>query len=435
MTYKNKILTLSIVFGIFSFLFNYSIQSYFDRYDVLDQIDVMFSADTAIKLDSFVNGLGREGQWRVVHPNLANYFYIPIRFATKIITYFRPENKSQEIRIRRIMALFVVPIFSAFNAMAITLIFSNLYFPLLEVCILTTLSIFAFTQLIYGSMPESFALNGFFITVCFLFNTILFNSKRISWGIWIVTAVFGMGITITNIVIFILIFFIYCLFKYNDINLSIKNTILLVIAATFFTFFISIGSSLLFGKKPSLADIKGAAQFTERHFSRVNFLEKGSKYPVAVVSSITPIGIKILDNPGLKNEKKWGGKYHHSFRIDSNDIGRSSIILIIFITICITFIGFFNLLRNGPLFQSLAISSILILIYNWLFHSFWGGTYFLYSQHWICALIILISGVFLTKRPFLMPIRLFFLAFLIYVIYKNLATLNYIFHFLRNYSS
>lgn len=116
------------------------------------------------------------------------------------------------------------------------------------------------------------------------------------------------------------------------------------------------------------------------------------------------------------------------------DLSRISILIIIMITIGITFVGAINLLKNGTLFQSLAISSLLILIYNWFFHAFWGSEYFLYSQHWICSLIILISGIFLTKRSYSGPITSIFLAYLIFVIYNNLVTLNDISHFITNYS-
>ena len=430
---KNIIIVLMLVFGTFSFSLNYLIEKKFDRYNLLDQNDLLFHADSFMKLNCFSNG-GKASpwkSWKVVHPNLKYFFHFPIRLVVKIIGYITDENEAFEFRIRRILALLIVPIFSALNAIAITLIFYRLNFTFFQVCSLTTLSIFSFTQIIFGSMPESFALNGFFITLCFLLSIDLLKSKRLNWLIWSMLGAFGMGITITNIVIFIIIFSISIYSINKDINSSIKKTFLLICVATIFTFSFSSGLGFLIGTKPSSADIKGSVYFS-KEFIRKDFMKNWLKFPIAVVSSITPSSIKTREITWIKEPH---GKYGHQIHISYEDNSRIRFIVIIIITIVITSIGTISMLKRALIFKTLAIASLLTLTYNWLFHAFWGNEYFLYSQHWICASIILISGIFLTKRPYLVPITSVFLAFLIYIIYNNWITLNDIFYFFRNYSS
>jgi len=431
---QNIIIILLLVFGTFAFCFNYLIETKFDRYNIFNQRNVVFHTDPNWKLNCFVKGISQRA-WPVVHPNLTNYFHTPIRLVAKLIIYFLDGNWEKELKIRKLLALLIVPIFSALNAMAIALIFIRLKFTLLQVCMVTMLSLFSFTQIIFGSMPETFALNGFFITMCFLIGTHFLESKRLNWVRWIILGAFGMGITITNIFVLIIIFFTSNFSVNKDKYLTIKNTIRLINIVTLLTFSLSIGSSLLFGKKPSFDNIKGAGGFT-RQFIREDFWGNSSKYPVAVASSITPTSIKILSDPKMKEYVEAGrGKYHHRFTIAYYDIGQFSIIVIIMITIGITSVGAINLLKKHIIIKSLAISSLLMLTYNWLFHAFWGSEYFLYSQHWICSLIILMSGIFLSKKPYFAPITSIFLAFLVYVIFNNLVALNDIFTFIRNYSS
>jgi hypothetical protein len=441
MTKKNKVIILLLVFGTFSFLFNYLIQSKFDRYEVLDQINVLFGADPSLKLNRVVTGHAADAGFFVVHPNFINFFHPPIRLGAKVIAYFIEGNWEKELEIRRMLALFGVPIFSAFNAMVIALIFSRLNFTLIQVCMLTTLSIFSFTQIIFGSMPELFALNGFFITICFLYCTRYLNSKKLNWAMWTIIGVFGMGITITNIVILIIIFFTSIFSVSRDINLSIKNTIMLICIVTFLTFTFALGSSLLYKNRPLRSTAMEVTKKYTKTYLRTDSMYRILKYPFWVATSITPYKsniVKFRESSSMKKLKKkklYGGKYHHTFKIKPDNPFRSKKISIIIFTIGITCFGAINLLKNGMVFQSLAISSLLILVYNGFFHAFWGGQYFLYSQHWICSLIILMSGIFLTKRPYLLPITSIFSAYLVYVIYNNLVILNDIFHFLRNYSS
>lgn len=114
--------------------------------------------------------------------------------------------------------------------------------------------------------------------MCFLLSTHFLQSKRLNWVIWTILGAFGMGITITNIIALTIVFFISNYSINSDLSVSIKKTILLLSITTFITFTFSMGSSLLIGKKPLSADIKGSvlsdikvsAGFT-KEFIRVNF--------------------------------------------------------------------------------------------------------------------------------------------------------------------
>jgi hypothetical protein len=48
--------------------------------------------------------------------------------------------------------------------------------------------------------------------------------------------------------------------------------------------------------------------------------------------------------------------------------------------------------KLDPVFRSLARASLAVLAFNWVFHGFWGGEQFLYSQHWHVSLIVLLGA-------------------------------------------
>jgi hypothetical protein len=48
--------------------------------------------------------------------------------------------------------------------------------------------------------------------------------------------------------------------------------------------------------------------------------------------------------------------------------------------------------RLRPAFRSVARASLAVLAFNWVFHGFWGGEQFLYSQHWHISLLVLLGA-------------------------------------------
>jgi hypothetical protein len=52
----------------------------------------------------------------------------------------------------------------------------------------------------------------------------------------------------------------------------------------------------------------------------------------------------------------------------------------------------------GSTLWSLARASLAIVGFNWVFHGFWGGETFLYSQHWHVPLTILVAGLVAVPR-------------------------------------
>jgi CHASE2 domain-containing sensor protein len=48
--------------------------------------------------------------------------------------------------------------------------------------------------------------------------------------------------------------------------------------------------------------------------------------------------------------------------------------------------------RVRPTLRTLARASFAVLLFNWVFHGFWGGEQFLYSQHWHISLLVLLGA-------------------------------------------
>lgn len=424
-----KLIIIVLLIGTFTFSLNLLIETQFAQYNTFDQINVLFHSDPVIKNSAFVHGRAKRA-WILAHPNLANFFYLPIKLTSTVINFLVDGDQKSEIRIREILALLIVPSISAVNAMTITLLFFLLKFNLSQIFFLVSLSIFSFSQTIFGSMPECFAINGLFISLTFLLSFHLYRTNSIHWIAWIILGTFGVGLTITNLIPLAAIFFVSCFSISPNARFSIRKTLVLLLASLSITFLFSTLGQL---KRGSNLLSKGNVQSTKNYtlnFFDEEIIKKSVAFPAAVANSLTPGRVVVIEDPNMKDYgESERGKYLHRFTIDYHFYGIPYVFVVAFTWLVIS-CGAIFLFNRGDVYRKLAISSLVILAYNWVFHAVWGSEYFLYSQHWMSSVMILVSGIFLEKKRILISAAS---IFLIYLIANNYRTISEMMRFLEEY--
>jgi hypothetical protein len=102
--------------------------------------------------------------------------------------------------------------------------------------------------------------------------------------------------------------------------------------------------------------------------------------PLAIVNTLAPADV------GTKNNEDQG-QYSYQFTLEKSSgawrVLPAGLLLATGTLGCLR--------RPDPMF-SLGVASLGILTFNFLLHAVWGQEYFLYSQHWLIPLLVLLSG-------------------------------------------
>lgn len=388
--------TIAIFVGCASFLLEW----YFYKVGILSQWDTLFDADPVSYLSEFANGWGGGKRGNFSHPNISNYFNPIFRVIEKLTSWVPPIN--HELSTRQYLALFIMPTSSALQAAILFKLIIRLNYTRVLALIITAISTLSFSQIIFGSLPESFGLSSLGITCGLFMMTTPGIQEKLFSKRWSLIQTLVSGITITNVIpIFIMNFFKLLLEKVKP-HRSVFRAGANAVAGVALAFSISALFDILYqAPKTDTNDaVRNEALATHP-------LERFSEFPVALLHTIiaTPPHIRANERAIARDLRI---KYVFTFHKINQGIPEY---LIKFSSILFTlalFIGGAFLYKGSTIEKKISLASISIIIYNWLFHSFWGTELFLYSQHWLVPELILLSGLF--KLPTNMMLRNIFAA-------------------------
>lgn len=404
---------LAIYLAIVTFLLNYLLELHFYRAKVFDQYNVLYNSDPNRQLKY----LSQEwGGTSIAHPNLLNFFSPPIKFLAKLIQW-SGISRLPEITIRRSIALLLVPICSGVKIFFICLIFYYLGFSVFQTCLIALLSIVSFSQLIFGSTPDHFALSSLGIVILyFLLIILLRNQGRFQIGLWLIVGVFITGITITNMFVFGLLLFAALYFLNRKFFNAMMKSLLVVLLV------IIVNVSLLFTMHHflNIRILSKASTFIQKYMIE-HPLEKVQDSPIAIANTVAPCRLNTGDiEIGSQPNPKFdfmitfqGTPGLFSFK---NILGLAIIIL--------TVLGTIKLLLTDNSLRLLAILSIMVIVFNLIFHAIWGDEYFLYSQHWYFSVILLLSGVMFINKRLGPVVNGGFLLFTVWVVMNNFCRIR-----------
>jgi len=330
----------------------------------------------------FSHGWGGRG---IRHPNVSNMINPPVRLIAYVLDSIGLVKDSQEV-IRSNIALIISPMASAVKIFVFGLILSTLGANKTQLIIGMLIAAASFSQLIFGTIPESFGISGMALTITFLLLVKdVKHGDQITWWAWFILGVFSIGITLTNIA-FIGILFLTLLFSQKRsfrFVIIAGSSLLAIILTASLALHLVMNYIYEIDESTSLTAEQAKNSYTK--YAHQNITNNIKTFPYALADSIAP-GEPIARDIGYETK----GLYKYVVTLKKyNERGGFSIINLVLL-FSLVFSAIYSW-RGSKVLKAVIASSISILLYNCILHSLWGSReLFLYSQHWHTAIALLL---------------------------------------------
>ncbi len=414
-----------MILVVCSFFINYYLEKKLDHLQVFSQHNVMFDADPSFRLKNFQYGLGPGGhEW--VHPNLSNFVHPPIRALASVL-YHSGLIKTHPNDIRRDIIIFLLPVLGALKTLILFIFFYKWGFDILSTVILCLLEMLSFSRLMFNSMPEHFAITGFLLALLFLLALTSLQKEKLYTPLWVILGTLIAGITLSNIAV---VMILWGLVVYQ-IRYSFKTALKFTTYMAIFILIFNMGYALLVNtfilpKEKSILDGTKHELFIAHTFSEAS--NKFQEFTQTLTNAFVTPEPDIDYNSGALAYNP-DAKYDITFSMQDNI---NPLIIIRVILLLMMMIGMLVLFRD-PNSQFLLLAALLVLIFNWIFHSVYGKELFLYSQHWILSEIILFAGIFRLKSKFRIASIVISSIFIIIMAIQNITVIKFMLDVLATY--
>lgn len=508
-------IAIGIAISIICFSFHIMLASKLDSLKVFDQFNVLFEADPNAVLPAFTDAPSDpNARPPLVHANLREFIGAPVRLIANIISIFSFSTvDSAKLRLK--LALLVCPFFASLFYFFLHRFLIRLKFSLPMASIFTLLSFVSFSQIIFGSIPESFSISNFTIMLAFcLFSYLRGKRGFFPFLLWFILGVFAAGVTITNLVTISILFFISEIYEQKHLLKSILRTTGLAILILASTLTIYTVSQTIHGNKNINVDHE--AGFVKWHVVRNPqiILNKMLTFPTPLMNSLVAPNPRVIPINYYGLSHSASDRYPDYFAFDYdyrmglsgplftiNNLVGTVLLVLLFIPIykplgfifkpifshkifspkAATIVGMliilFSFLLDPHLHGAkivfgfkqyilflcgfliilirwliyflnahtdrvesnreilyISAASLIIIFYNFCLHSIFGSERFLYSQHWLAPLILLLSVLFGFNLRLSQGRRIgVALSFVVLVAANNALVIHHIFNTLSTY--
>ena len=364
--------------------------SYFDKPDLL------FDTDPDRNILSYAHGWIDDENVTIssIHNLthvLVELFSIPIYILAKVLWPLGAEKMGiiNETILREYLALWISPLFSTLTIYVFSLILSVFKIERLMRNLILLIFASGFSNLIFGIIPETYSISSFLIAVACYYYLRCHSAPRFDhdWA-WYALAVLITGVTITNICIFSIIYFVHLVRNRGVRFLKAVWQTGAVGAVTGFSLLLCwVVSHFLTGVDRGRQGRDGyIANFTVSDFSEWadNLLGVVATWQNAIVG-FGPRIAEHYESVGVS--------------VSFTNYPESGFIMTIVISVMLLMaINVIRCIRKEQSSQKdspnlvpieIYVISLLIVLFNLGFHSCFGIEPFLYSQHWIVSLMIL----------------------------------------------
>jgi hypothetical protein len=281
--------------------------------------------------------------------------------------------------------------------------------------LLASLGAVSFSQLIGGSVPEHFALGGFCVTASLLLAATELRDGRspLSWA-WLALGTLATGTTVTQIIPTLLLMVASGIGSGWTWRNAVRQVVVVGVCAGLLTYGSAFALNRLLPPRESVgkASVPSSDQHAEEkkapsaaaskvwtlreilsHHGRwvvrflrldANLREQLTRVPEVLVNTLSP---PRFDTQLLNRGQIQRGRYDFGFTLEKT--GQWVTMAIVPLLLVTGLIGS-RYGSRGQRFVTLAAAGI--LLFNMVFHSLWGQEFFLYSQHWLVAQIVLLAG-------------------------------------------
>jgi hypothetical protein len=381
---RRAILAAVLLFLV-GFTISYSFVSRLDALGVIDQYNILFDSDPNQALAAISHGWGRNYK----HWNLATFFSIPIRLMSKPAALL---SAAEEMEIRMELGLLVAPLLSALTGPLVFGAGLFLGLRLRYALLLALVNQVCTSRVVFGSVPESFALSAFAIALfLWLGARDIRNSSPSPRLAWVVAGVFGFGVTVTNLVSFC---FSWMLSRYDlstALRPALASTARMAALVVAINMAIFLAAAFLFSE--SVTRIVQRAG--EDPYYGGDFLRSLAELPFAIGYTLAGPLPAVVPEPIAGREDLPIRTMFNYARVPKGSLG--SLAYLAFLGACFV-LGAAGWYQAGGQRRTFGILCVLLVFLNSTPHLLYRGLdLFLYSQQWQVPLIFLVGGIFFLR--------------------------------------
>ena len=376
---------LAAALAVASFALEYHVARILDRHQAFDEINLLFDADANWFLTSFSEGWGQGHSWAgrgFVHPNVANVVNPPVRLAARVVGLLG--DRGDRPHLRRQFSILVAPLASAVKTAFVFLTVLALGLSSWAAVMIAVLSAVSGSSLLFGSIPESYALTGAALSLLlYLAATFLRRGNRFTLMPWVLVAAALFSITVTNLVPAVLTVALLLYRRTKQLWESLLAAARVGALAIAVSVVLLVAMTTYYRAWSNFRPVR-PGQFEE---VRLQPARTAVEFPRALGLTIVPSSPRVIE-ASLKERDR----VLLTFRGSATEWGGLLLVL--------TCLGFSIFASAGAAAESRLFTELLlaVLAFNWVLHSFYGHEFFLYSQHWQVPLVLLLSSALAAPR-------------------------------------
>lgn len=363
--------------------------------------NILFDADSSEGVAIRAHGWAEDNRSTVQLPNylhpFINYFTMPaFRVIAKLASVANGQWKQPQIREE--MALFVSPACTAFAAFAIGIALMWLNFSPGAAAAAAILYAVSYSSLIFGAVPDHFSMGG--LSVVLLLAWLAFwvrgtepipRSAYLAWGL---LAAFATGVTISTIVVAFIVLVSAMARRRADLGGYIRaagasGAILMgvVLCAALLSRLVALSASVTgIGPKDAkaanpgiMSEVRVAGSYTDLNFHSV--VSKGTEVGLHSVQAVVGLGVHRRPPFSLGQPDVIVPLGANAWSVSDFAIGAAFAVMIL--------LGLYvGLRRQTPEPKRIfAWACAAVLCASAILQSIYGRVAFLYSQHWLSAMI------------------------------------------------
>jgi Family of unknown function (DUF6080) len=357
------------------------------RVGALDQHDVLFDADPDVALEVLRDGQMKDRLWRA-HPNWRNLGHPPVMLLAAGARLARPDLTAA--RARQWAAIALAPIAAAAQTGATFLIAEALGAGPGAASLVALLQTFSFSSLVFGSVPESYALSGAVLSLPFLLAARAARDGRLRMGSTVMAAALAGGITITNLALALLPWIFIAARARRSWASALVRVLAMAVAAATLILLQLVGFNAAYGDR---LPWHRAAWRTEPFLGpqpRASLQELPSALATTVLAgrpARVPAEIAVRRH------------YHYKEMFTSRESLEPAVVRVLrFVAVAaLLSLGGYRLSHGSG--APLVRAGVAILIANAALHTIYrGNDLLLYSQHWLPACGVLAAGLAVGSR-------------------------------------
>jgi hypothetical protein len=343
--------------------------------------DTLFESDPNHRLECFADGWHPSGR-NFAHPNLCNIVNPPIRAAA---TLFHAAGVGQSVGIlRQHLALLVVPVAGLLQWLMLNWSLALLGVPSRIRWVVALGGALSFTGVFFSSIPEHYGLSGALLACALVLAALaVVRGRVIAWP-WVLLGTLAASVTITNLAqtaLYLLVAGWCCERRLA----SLRHVLTLVGGSLCGVVLLHLAGDLIFDPDRSTS-LEETATWLTRYVATDPFAQL-TGFPLALLDMVVAPGVVLLaEGEGTQLHLQAGWP-------EPAAIAAQAVLAAVLLA------GAWQTLRQGAgglSSRCLLAAALVTIAGQGLVYAFWGSGYFLYSQHFIGALL-LVSALFLRQ--------------------------------------